>query len=524
MRNGIARIALAITVVCMMASSAAVPAFADAPSLTVSADTAAAGNTDVGTNPDTDPDPDAAQTPSIAYRVCLQDSGWQDKQADYAIAGDTAQGQRITALRVALPEGVEGGVKYSVRRASGIWTSWRKNGKPTGTYDTIEAIRIKLTGAIAADYDVVYCVNLEGVGWQKRVRNGAAAGTRGAGIAIRAIKVALVKKSARSGWVGSKTTWRYYKNGVPIANQWFSTAESPIDLLTGSDAGKKRYWIDADGLLAIDRLIDPATERDAGAGKAAYASAWGYPVAGKYSTDAGFVFAKKSGRLYDTSRWLTEKTAEGKTYRYRLKKTGTYAVARTGMFKIGGKKYYAWPDTGRIMRSKSWWLEGSWYTADKNGVLTKSNNKKKQHIERYVKWALKIARNDAHGYSQVNRWGPDYDCSSLVVSALRNAGFPTGAAIYTGNMREELESWGFRWYTDLSKLRRGDILLVHHTWGDWNQHTEIFIGDWRLVGASSSENGGIDGETGDQTGWEIRTCWYYDMPWDGFLRYVGMKK
>ena len=34
-------------------------------------------------------------------------------------------------------------------------------------------------------------------------------------------------------------------------------------------------------------------------------------------------------------------------------------------------------------------------------------------------WARAIAYDDAHGYDQGSRWGPDYDCSSLVITAYR---------------------------------------------------------------------------------------------------------
>lgn len=32
------------------------------------------------------------------------------------------------------------------------------------------------------------------------------------------------------------------------------------------------------------------------------------------------------------------------------------------------------------------------------------------------------AADNSHGYDQANRWGPDYDCSSAVISAWELAG------------------------------------------------------------------------------------------------------
>lgn len=55
------------------------------------------------------------------------------------------------------------------------------------------------------------------------------------------------------------------------------------------------------------------------------------------------------------------------------------------------------------------------------------------------------AADSSHGYDQANRWGPDYDCSSAVISAWELAGVPvkTKGATYTGNMRGVFLRCGF---------------------------------------------------------------------------------
>lgn len=40
-------------------------------------------------------------------------------------------------------------------------------------------------------------------------------------------------------------------------------------------------------------------------------------------------------------------------------------------------------------------------------------------VENAISWAVSIANDNSHGYSQQSRWGPDYDCSSFVISAFR---------------------------------------------------------------------------------------------------------
>ena len=54
-------------------------------------------------------------------------------------------------------------------------------------------------------------------------------------------------------------------------------------------------------------------------------------------------------------------------------------------------------------------------------------------------WALETAKDNTHGYSQANRWGPDYDCSSFIISAYEQAGLKLkeAGASYTVNMKDE---------------------------------------------------------------------------------------
>lgn len=145
-------------------------------------------------------------------------------------------------------------------------------------------------------------------------------------------------------------------------------------------------------------------------------------------------------------------------------------------------------------------------------------------IENYVQNAINIANDNSHGYSQVNRWGKDYDCSSFVITVVENAGIPVkskGGATYTGNMLSAFKKCGFTDVTSRvnlatgSGLVRGDILLNR------THHTEIYIGNGKNVGAHISETGGVTGKTGDQTVKEICTNNYYNFPWTNVLRYTA---
>ena len=383
----------------------------------------------------------------VRYRAKTQSGKWQAWKAVNAKSNTAKKNKSIRSLKIALDRGVySGDIKYRVRLSNGKWKSWKKNGASIGSYKKVEAVRIKLTGAIAQKYDVVYRTNVKGVGWQKRTMNGGVAGTRGKGRYVRSIKIALVEKSKRSGWYGSGTNWMWYSNGTAVKNKLITTAESPIDALSKKS---RKYWIDGNGKLAVNRLVNPDNAIDSGAGNLMLASEDGY-----------------------------------------------------------------------ILTSRTLWIDslGAWFKADSNGVLRVSTNGAAGQIESYVQWAIDIANSSKHGYSQLKRWGPDYDCSSLVVSALKASGFQVGGATYTGNMKSELTKHGFKWHSGTRNLQRGDILLVHNS---SRQHTEIYIGNGLTVGAHIDENGGITGKkSGDQTGNEISVASYSNI-WQGYLRFEG---
>ena len=139
-----------------------------------------------------------------------------------------------------------------------------------------------------------------------------------------------------------------------------------------------------------------------------------------------------------------------------------------------------------------------------------------------VELAKCMASDGKHGYDQTHRWGPDYDCSSLLITVWEQAGVPvrTGGATYTGNMREVFLRCGFADITsevllgDGRGLVAGDVLLNNRN------HTAMMVDKYNLVQASINELGTVTGgQTGDQNGGEIAVRSYYNFPWDCVLRY-----
>lgn len=131
-------------------------------------------------------------------------------------------------------------------------------------------------------------------------------------------------------------------------------------------------------------------------------------------------------------------------------------------------------------------------------------------LEKYVQIMIALCNDNSHGYSQSNRWGPDYDCSSSIIYSLRMAGFATGSAGTTITMRSALTGLGWTFIANPGSLQRGDILWT-------SGHTEVYIGGGKSAGFHSSRG---HPQTGDQTGTEASVGGNW-MGKTAVLRYTG---
>lgn len=132
-------------------------------------------------------------------------------------------------------------------------------------------------------------------------------------------------------------------------------------------------------------------------------------------------------------------------------------------------------------------------------------------ISKAVEWALAIAKDDSHWYSQTSRWGPNYDCSSFVISAFEEAGVPVrseGGAENTRNIRDVFLKYGFEDITaSITKsngagTKKGDVLL-----NTLNHAALVYEDGGKIVHASHPDTG-------------ILTRGWYNHPWNYVLRYT----
>ena len=139
------------------------------------------------------------------------------------------------------------------------------------------------------------------------------------------------------------------------------------------------------------------------------------------------------------------------------------------------------------------------------------------NIEKAVSFMIAVAKDNSHGYDQVHRnGGIDYDCSSLVGTALNQAGFNVKKSSTTRTLREQLLACGFKTVSVSGTRKRGDIFLKE------GHHVVMCTDANNIVHASINEKGTTKGgRQGDQTGREIciRSYYNYKGGWDYHFRF-----
>lgn len=192
------------------------------------------------------------------------------------------------------------------------------------------------------------------------------------------------------------------------------------------------------------------------------------------------------------------------------------------MYALTWKLLDVWenPDEKTNNMKRRYGYAQEWYAKVRMGGASAEREVKMSKVDTYVQEAIAIANDNSHGYSQADRWGPNYDCSSLVITVVQNAGIPvrTNGASYTGNMRSAFLRCGFKDVTASCNLATGAGMQ----WGDIllndSSHAAIFIGSGKVVHARTDEG---NAQSGDQSGNEIRTQGYWNYPWNVILRYGG---
>ena len=106
----------------------------------------------------------------IQYEAHVSNIGWMSSKRDGSTAGTTGQSKSVEDLKVSILNPVEDGSVQINANVSGIgWQGWdtpsASEGGTTGQGRAVEAVRLRLTGSLAKDYDVYYRVHASNIGW-----------------------------------------------------------------------------------------------------------------------------------------------------------------------------------------------------------------------------------------------------------------------------------------------------------------------------------------------------------------------
>ena len=128
-----------------------------------------------------------------------------------------------------------------------------------------------------------------------------------------------------------------------------------------------------------------------------------------------------------------------------------------------------------------------------------------------------LVTDKKHGYSQSNRYGPDYDCSSSIMTSLKMGGkFDVPVKnINTASMKKYLEKIGYKVVSNNEKPQKNDIKLRPAT-SKRGGHVVMFRSPTMVMEFSSSRG---HPEKGDQTGTES-WCHKWDSKRNGDFTYT----
>lgn len=157
-------------------------------------------------------------SPSISYQTHVQDYGWQDWKSNGQMSGTSGQSKRLEAIKVKLSGEAANqyDVYYRVHAQDYGWLDWAKNGESAGTEGyskRLEGIQIVLVkkgenapGSTSRPFIykmIKYQTHVQNIGWQGEKADGEMSGTTGQSFRLEAIKIQL--SSSIDGGIVYKT-------------------------------------------------------------------------------------------------------------------------------------------------------------------------------------------------------------------------------------------------------------------------------------------------------------------------------
>ncbi|MDO4798712.1 MAG: hypothetical protein Q4A01_11920 [Coriobacteriales bacterium] len=258
------------------------------------------------------PKPQPGPTPGA---VALFGSGHVQGTGDVAakasgkgiVIGTTGQSKRLEQLTVSLPKDTNGGIEYRGHLQGIGWGEWVQGGKPCGTTGEsrrMEAVQMRLTGALAWTHSVWYRVHSQTWGTLGWARDGQAAGTAGQSKRAEAIEVQVLPQGeVPEGYVEREASYvGAVSANVHLQGTGWTGASSALEFGT---TGQSRR-------LEAVRISGPATPVSAGISYEVHAQGFGWMPAKSDGALAGTT--GQSRRLEAVRVRLTGEAAKDGNY------------------------------------------------------------------------------------------------------------------------------------------------------------------------------------------------------------------
>ncbi len=114
---------------------------------------------------------------NVTYETHAEILGWMRPVSNGEMGGTVGEGRQLEAVKAYVTSNLPGLPQMSCSAFGREWSSWAEaiTGS-TGESRALQAIRIKLTGELATEYDVFYCVHVADYGWLGWARTARAPG------------------------------------------------------------------------------------------------------------------------------------------------------------------------------------------------------------------------------------------------------------------------------------------------------------------------------------------------------------
>ena len=175
---------------------------------------------------------------SIKYTSNVTGTGWQNYVSDGQTSGTTGKAKSIKGVKIKVNKKIpSGSVQYSTHVSNVGWQTYSQDNAQSGKQNTVEAIKIRLTGELANDYDIYYRVHVSDVGWMGWTSNNKPAGTINGSLGVEAIEIQLVEKGGPA----------------PENTNNIKTTESYLEAHWEADTNGNRYFFDVFGEMVKGR-------------------------------------------------------------------------------------------------------------------------------------------------------------------------------------------------------------------------------------------------------------------------------